>query len=163
MDVVLMGRYGHLGWIQMPGKADRQIASECLERVNMLNYSNRQIGNLSGGQQQRVFLARALAQESSIYLMDEPFAGVDAVTEKAIVSILRKMRDEGKTLIVVHHDLASAREYFDHLLLLNMRKVAFGPVSEVYSHKSLQKTYGGRLAVLSEMASKVANSPEVES
>ena len=163
MDVVLMGRYGHLGWIQMPGKADRQIASECLERVNMLNYSNRQIGNLSGGQQQRVFLARALAQESSIYLMDEPFAGVDAVTEKAIVSILRKMRDEGKTLIVVHHDLASAREYFDHLLLLNMRKVAFGPVREVYSHKLLQKTYGGRLAVLSEMASKVANSPEVES
>ena len=122
----------------------------------MLPYADRPIGNLSGGQQQRVFLARALAQESAVYLMDEPFAGVDAVTEKAIVSILQGMKDEGKTLVVVHHDLSSAREYFDQLLLLNMRKVAFGPVAEVYTHELLQKTYGGKLTVLSEMATETA-------
>ena len=128
----------------------------------MLPYADRQIGNLSGGQQQRVFLARALAQESSVYLMDEPFAGVDAVTEKTIVSIMRNMKKEGKTLLVVHHDLSSAKEYFDQLLLLNMRKVAFGPTSKVYTHELLQKTYGGRLAVLSEMATEMAKSPELE-
>ena len=162
MDVVLMGRYGHVGWFGRLGKKDHHKASECLEQVNMLPYADRQIGNLSGGQQQRVFLARALAQESAIYLMDEPFAGVDAVTEKTIVSILKKMQDEGRTLVVVHHDLSSAKEYFDHILLLNMRKVAFGPVSEIYTHALLQKTYGGRLAVLSEMATEAAKSPEIE-
>jgi manganese/zinc/iron transport system ATP- binding protein len=162
MDVVLMGRYGHLGWLSRVTKYDRQKASECLEQVNMLPYAGRQIGNLSGGQQQRVFLARALAQESSVYLMDEPFAGVDAVTEKTIVSIMQNMKKEGKTLLVVHHDLSSAKEYFDQLLLLNMRKVAFGPTSKVYTHELLQKTYGGRLAVLSEMATEMAKSPELE-
>lgn len=162
MDVVLMGRYGHLGWLSRVTKHDRQKASECLEQVNMLPYADRQIGNLSGGQQQRVFLARALAQESSVYLMDEPFAGVDAVTEKTIVSIMQNMKKEGKTLLVVHHDLSSAKEYFDQLLLLNMRKVAFGPTSKVYTHELLQKTYGGRLAVLSEMATEMAKSPELE-
>ena len=116
MDVVLMGRYAHLGWFKRIGKADRKVASECLEQVDMLPLAARQIGNLSGGQQQRVFLARALAQESLVYLMDEPFAGVDAVTEKAIVGILKGLQDRGKTLIVVHHDLSSAKEYFDHLL-----------------------------------------------
>tara|TARA_E500000178_G_C16989169_1_gene739922 strand:+ start:465 stop:1241 length:777 start_codon:yes stop_codon:yes gene_type:complete len=162
MDVVLMGRYGHVGWFSRIGKTDRKKACECLEQVNMLPYSDRQIGNLSGGQQQRVFLARALAQESAVYVMDEPFAGVDAATEKTIVSILQKMKDAGKTLIVVHHDLSSAKEYFDHLLLLNMRKVAYGPVSEIYTHKLLQKTYGGRLAVLSEIATAAAKAPEIE-
>ncbi len=162
MDVVLMGRYGHLGWFRRIRETDRAIASQCLEKVNMLPYADRQIGNLSGGQRQRVFLARALAQESSIYLMDEPFSGVDAVTEKAIVSILRQMQQAGKTLIVVHHDLSSARQYFDQLLLLNMRKVAFGPVEEVFKNDLLQKTYGGRLAVLTEMASEAAKAPELE-
>jgi manganese/zinc/iron transport system ATP- binding protein len=159
LDVVLMGRYGHLGWFGRIRKEDRTKANECLEQVNMLAYAGRPIGNLSGGQQQRVFLARALAQESAVYLMDEPFAGVDAVTEKTMISILQEMKNAGKTLMVVHHDLASAREYFDQLLLLNMRKVAYGPVQEVYTHELLQKTYGGKLAVLSEMATEVAKSP----
>ncbi len=159
LDVVLMGRYGHLGWFGRIRKEDRTKANECLEQVNMLAYADRPIGNLSGGQQQRVFLARALAQESAVYLMDEPFAGVDAVTEKTMISILQEMKNAGKTLMVVHHDLASAREYFDQLLLLNMRKVAYGPVPEVYTHELLQKTYGGKLAVLSEMAAEVAKSP----
>jgi len=159
LDVVLMGRYGHLGWFGRIRKEDRTKANECLEQVNMLAYADRPIGNLSGGQQQRVFLARALAQESAVYLMDEPFAGVDAVTEKTMISILQEMKNAGKTLMVVHHDLASAREYFDQLLLLNMRKVAYGPVPEVYTHELLQKTYGGKLAVLSEMAAEVAKCP----
>ncbi len=162
MDVVLMGRYGHLGWLGRLSKADRRMAHECLEKVDMLPYSNRQIGNLSGGQQQRVFLARALAQESSIYLMDEPFSGVDAVTEKAIVSILKSMQQDGKTLVIVHHDLATAKEYFDHLLLLNMRKIAYGPIQQVFTEELLQTTYGGRLTVFSEMASQAAKQPEIE-
>ena len=155
-DVVLMGRYGHHGWFGRIGKEDRKKASEALEQVNMLTYSERPICNLSGGQQQRVFLARALAQESEVYLMDEPFAGVDAVTEKAIISILQGMKKEGKTLVVVHHDLSSAKEYFDHLLLLNMRKIAYGPVSKVYTRELLQKTYGGKLTVLSDIATEAA-------
>lgn len=162
MDVVLMGRYAHLGWFKRIGKADRKVASECLEQVDMLPLAARQIGNLSGGQQQRVFLARALAQESLVYLMDEPFAGVDAVTEKAIVGILKGLQDRGKTLIVVHHDLSSAKEYFDHLLLLNMRKVAYGTVESVYTRELLQKTYGGRLTILSEMAFESAGIRAVE-
>jgi len=155
MDVVLMGCYGKLGLFKRPGKAERERARECLEKVHMLPLANRQIANLSGGQQQRVFLARALAQESDIYLMDEPFAGVDAATESAIVTLLREMRDAGKTVIVVHHDLSSARDYFDMLLLLNMRVVAFGPTREVFTNALLQKTYGGRLTVLTEVAESV--------
>ncbi|MDG1139281.1 MAG: ABC transporter ATP-binding protein [Opitutales bacterium] len=162
MDVVLMGRYGHLGWFGRISKADKKMAHECLEKVDMLSYANRQIGNLSGGQQQRVFLARALAQESSIYLMDEPFVGVDAVTEKTIVSILKSMQQSGKTLVIVHHDLATAKNYFDHLLLLNMRKIAYGPTPKVFTEELLQKTYGGRLTVFSEMASQAAKQPEIE-
>ena len=162
MDVVLMGRYGRLGWFGRISKDDRRMAHECLEKVDMLPYANRQIGNLSGGQQQRVFLARALAQESSIYLMDEPFAGVDAVSEKAIVSILKSMQQDGKTLVIVHHDLATAKEYFDHLLLLNMRKIAYGPIQKVFTQDLLQKTYGGRLTIFSEMASQAARQPEIE-
>ncbi|MEM7395261.1 MAG: metal ABC transporter ATP-binding protein [Verrucomicrobiota bacterium] len=160
MDVVLMGRYGHLGLIKRPGARDRKIASECLEKVNMLPYANRQIANLSGGQQQRVFLARALAQEGDIYLMDEPFVGVDASTESAIIELMRDLRNEGKTLLVVHHDLPTARRYFDSLLLLNLRLIAFGPTKEVFQAEHLQRAYGGRLTILSEVADYVGETQE---
>jgi manganese/zinc/iron transport system ATP- binding protein len=156
MDVVLMGRYGRLGLMRRPGKVDREIARECLDRVKLLPYANRQISNLSGGQQQRVFLARALAQQADLYFMDEPFVGVDAATETAIVSVLGELRDQGKTLLVVHHDLPTARSYFDSLLLLNMNVVAFGPTENVFTAENLQKTYGGRLTILSEVASTLA-------
>ncbi len=155
MDVVLMGRYGHLGLLRRPSKQDRDIARESLDKVKMLPYANRQISNLSGGQQQRVFLARALAQESDLYFMDEPFAGVDAATEAAIVELLHELKARGKTLMIVHHDLPTARSYFDMLLLLNMRVVAFGPTNEVFTHDLLQSTYGGRLTILSEVAEAV--------
>jgi len=151
-DVVLMGRYGRLRLGQRPGKADRQAASACLEQVGMLPYADRQIGNLSGGQRQRVFLARALAQESDLYLMDEPFAGVDAATEEAIMGILRELKARGKTILVVHHDLSTVREYYDRVILLNMRLVAAGPAGEVFTPELIQKTYGGRLTLLSEVA-----------
>ena len=155
MDVVLMGRYGKLGLIRRPSSTDRQVARECLDKVKMLPFANRQIANLSGGQQQRVFLARALAQESDLYFMDEPFAGVDAATESAIIDLLHELKDRGKTLMVVHHDLPTARNYFDMLLLLNMRVVAFGPTEEVFTYELLQQTYGGRLTILSEVADAV--------
>ncbi len=155
MDVVLMGRYGRLGLFKRPTATDRDKARECLDKVKMLPYANRQISNLSGGQQQRVFLARALAQESDLYFMDEPFAGVDAATESAIVALLHELKDRGKTLLVVHHDLPTARNYFDMLLLLNMRLVAFGPTEQVFNYETLQTTYGGRLTILSEVAEAV--------
>jgi manganese/zinc/iron transport system ATP- binding protein len=155
MDVVLMGRYGHLGLIRRPSVHDRELARECLDKVKMLPFANRQIANLSGGQQQRVFLARALAQESDLYFMDEPFAGVDAATESAIITLLHELKDKGKTLMVVHHDLPTARNYFDMLLLLNMRVVAFGPTEEVFTYELLQQTYGGRLTILAEVADAV--------
>ena len=155
MDVVLMGRYGHIGLIKRPRKEDREIARECLDKVKMLPFANRQISNLSGGQQQRVFLARALAQQSDLYFMDEPFAGVDAATESAIVALLQELKNKGKTLLVVHHDLPTAREYFDMLLLLNMRVVAFGATEQVFTAELLQKTYGGKLTILSEVAEQV--------
>lgn len=156
MDVVLMGRYGRLHAGQRPTKADRDVAAACLAQVGMLPYARRQIGNLSGGQQQRVFLARALAQESDLYLMDEPFAGVDAATEEAITGILRELKSRGKTILVVHHDLSTVREYFDRLILLNMRLVAAGPTNEVFKPELLQATYGGRLTILSEVAEALA-------
>jgi len=152
MDVVLMGRYGRLGLLRRPSKTDRELARSCLEKVHLLPYANRQIANLSGGQQQRVFLARALAQEADLYFMDEPFAGVDAATESAIITVLRELRDRGKTILVVHHDLPTARQYFDQLLLLNMNVIAFGKTEEVFTAELLQKTYGGRLTILSEVA-----------
>jgi manganese/zinc/iron transport system ATP- binding protein len=155
MDVVLMGRYGRLGLISRPGSRDREIARDCLDMVKMLPFANRQIANLSGGQQQRVFLARALAQESDLYFMDEPFAGVDAATESAIIALLHELKARGKTLMVVHHDLPTARNYFDMLLLLNMRVVAFGPTEQVFTYELLQQTYGGRLTILSEVAEAV--------
>jgi manganese/zinc/iron transport system ATP- binding protein len=157
MDVVLMGRYGRLGLCRRPRAADREIARACLEKVGMLPYADRQIANLSGGQQQRVFLARALAQESDLYLMDEPFAGVDATTEAAIVTLLQELKARGKTILVVHHDLTSARQYFDMMIFINMRLVAFGETAEVFTTDLLQKTYGGRLTILSEVAREVKN------
>ena len=155
MDVVLMGRYGKIGLFRRPSKEDRDIAREALDRVKMLPFANRQISNLSGGQQQRVFLARALAQESDLYFMDEPFSGVDAATESAIIELLHELKSRGKTLLVVHHDLPTARNYFDMLLLLNMRVVAFGPTEQVFTYDLLQSTYGGRLTILSEVADAV--------
>lgn len=153
-DVVLMGRYGRLGALRRPSKKDRIVASECLDRVNMMPFAKRQISNLSGGQQQRVFLARALAQESDLYFMDEPFAGVDAATEAAIIELLTELKNRGKTIFVVHHDLPTAQKYFDSLLLLNMRMMAYGPTKEVFTLDNLQKTYGGRLNILTEVAEK---------
>lgn len=155
-DVVLMGTYGRLGLLRRPGRTEQECCERCLEQVGMAQYANRQISNLSGGQRQRVFLARALAQQSRIYLLDEPFVGVDAATEGAIVELLRTMKREGRTVLVVHHDLQTAPEYFDSILMLNMRLVAFGPTKTVFTESLLQKTYGGRLTILSEAAEQVA-------
>jgi manganese/zinc/iron transport system ATP- binding protein len=157
MDVVLMGRYGAIPWYRRIGKRDRELAREALHKVGMLAYADRQISNLSGGQQQRVFLARALVQDSQIYLMDEPFAGVDAATEATIVRLLQDLRAAGKTVLLVHHDLQTAKAYFDMLILLNMRLVAFGPTEQVFTPELLQKTYGGRLTILSDVAEAVAH------
>jgi manganese/zinc/iron transport system ATP- binding protein len=156
LDVVTMGRYGKLGWFRPVTKAHKRAAMEALERVGMAELSHRQISQLSGGQQQRVFLARALAQDARLYLMDEPFSGVDAATEQAIIALLHDLRKAGRTVIVVHHHLQSVREYFDWVMLLNMRLVAFGPTSEVFTTENLHKTYGGRLTLLEEAASAVA-------
>jgi manganese/zinc/iron transport system ATP- binding protein len=151
LDVVTMGLYGRLGWLRRPGKHERQIALRCLEKVGMADFANRQISQLSGGQQQRVFLARALAQEAQIYFMDEPFVGVDATTERAIVTLLRELRDAGKTVVVVHHDLESAPDYFDWLALLNVRLIASGPFQSTFTPDHLQRTYGGRIALLDQL------------
>jgi len=156
MDVVLMGRYGQLGLFRRPRKADKDAAMECLEKVGMEVFARRQIAQLSGGQQQRVFLARALAQNADIYFMDEPFVGVDAATESAIIGLIRKMSEAGKTIIIVHHDLQSASQYFDWVILINMRLVASGPVSEVFTQELLQKTYGGKLNILSKVGDLLA-------
>lgn len=146
IDVVLMGLYPKLGLLGRVRSHHRQTAVECLRRVGMEDFATRQIGQLSGGQQQRVFLARALAQDADVYLLDEPFAGVDAATEKAIIAVLKGLRDEGKTVIAVHHDLSTVRDYFDHVFLINTRKVAEGPVDEAFTIDNLQAAYGGRLA-----------------
>lgn len=148
LDVVLMGRYGHIGWFKYPGATDHRIAMECLTKVGMADYADRQISQLSGGQQQRVFLARALAQDATVYFMDEPFAGVDAATEKAIITLLNDLKAQGKTVLVVHHDLQTVHEYFDWVLLLNLRKIAMGPTADIFTVDNLQKTYGGRLSFL---------------
>jgi manganese/zinc/iron transport system ATP- binding protein len=148
LDVVLMGRYGRLGWIRRPGRADRDAATAALEQVGMAHLASRQISQLSGGQQQRVFVARALVQDAEVYLMDEPFQGVDATTELAIVELLRTLRERGKTIVAVHHDLQTVAEYFDEVVLLNVRKIASGPVDETFTEENLRLTYGGRSAVL---------------
>ena len=146
LDVVTMGRYGKLGWLRRPGKSEHALALEALAQVGMDAYAHRQISQLSGGQQQRVFLARALVQDANVYFMDEPFQGVDAITERAIVDILKQLRKAGKTVAVVHHDLQTVPEYFDWVTLLNVRCVASGPVAEVFTDENLRTTYGGRVA-----------------
>ena len=151
-DVVMMGRYGHMGWLRRPQAKDRALVDAALARVGMTGFRRRQIGELSGGQRKRVFLARALAQEAQLYFMDEPFAGVDAATERAMVDVLRQLKQDGRTVICVHHDLQTVPEYFDELMLLNMRVVAAGPVAEVFTADNLRRTYGGRLALLDEAA-----------
>ncbi len=148
LDVVTMGRYGHLGWFKRPGKKDKQFALECLDKVGMLQYADRQISQLSGGQQQRVFLARALGQDANLYLMDEPFVGVDAATEKAIISLLMNLKKQGKTVLVVHHDLNTVKEYFDWIMLLNVKLIGIGPTEQLFTKEYLQNTYGGSLALL---------------
>ena len=146
IDVVLMGLYPQLGLLGRVRRAHRAKALDCLERVGMQEFATRQIGQLSGGQQQRVFLARALAQEAELYLLDEPFAGVDAATEKAIIAVLKSLRDAGKTVVAVHHDLSTVPEYFDNVFLINTRKVAEGSVANTFVTRHLQEAYGGRLA-----------------
>jgi manganese/zinc/iron transport system ATP- binding protein len=153
LEVVLMGSYGRLGLLRRPGRAERTEAMECLVQVGLAALADRQISELSGGQQQRVFLARALMQRAQLYLMDEPFAGVDAVTEGAIVQVLGALRQRGCTIVAVHHDLSTVRERFDQVLLLNKRVVAAGPVATAFTADALQRTYGGRLAMLPEAAS----------
>ncbi|MCE9525675.1 MAG: metal ABC transporter ATP-binding protein [Planctomycetales bacterium] len=148
LDVVLMGTYGKLGWFRRPGHVERDWARQCLNKVGLSQFERRQIGQLSGGQQQRVFLARALAQKAEIYFMDEPMAGVDAATERIIFELLRELRQQGKTIIAVHHDLRTVPQYFDWVALLNMRLVASGPVATTFTPENLRKTYGGRLAIL---------------
>ena len=133
----------------------REVARTCLDQVGMLAYAKRQIRQLSGGQQQRVFLARALAQHARLYFMDEPFSGVDAATETIIVDLLQELRDEGKTVFVVHHDIQTVRDYFDHVILLNMRLVASGSTDATFTNENLQKTYGGRLTILDEAAEAI--------
>ncbi|WP_299015745.1 metal ABC transporter ATP-binding protein [uncultured Polaribacter sp.] len=142
LDVVKMGTYGSLGWIKRPGKKEQKTALESLEKVGMLAFKDRQINQLSGGQQQRVFLARALAQDAAIYFMDEPFQGVDAITEITIINILKELRKAGKTVVVVHHDLQTVPEYFDWVTFLNVKKIATGPVKEIFNDDNLTKTYG---------------------
>lgn len=152
MDVVLMGRYTKLGLFKRPRKADRDVAHDCLKKVGLEALSNRQISQLSGGQQQRTFLARALAQQADIYFMDEPFAGVDAATEKAIINLLRDMVNANKTVIVVHHDLQSVVQYFDWVVLLNTRLVASGPTETTFTKENLNETYGGKLTLMDDVA-----------
>lgn len=154
LDVVMMGRYGNLGWIRRPGKAERELAMNALEKVGMQTYADRQISQLSGGQQQRVFLARALVQDATVYLMDEPFQGVDATTERAIVALLQELRANGKTVVVVHHDLQTVTDYFDWVLLLNIRRIASGPVEETFTPDNLRETYGGRVAFMHQTHSE---------
>jgi manganese/zinc/iron transport system ATP- binding protein len=157
LDVVTMGRYGSLGWLRRPGHREREAAQAALEQVGLAHLEHRQIGQLSGGQQQRVFLARALVQDAQVYLMDEPFQGVDATSERAIVTLLQQLRSDGRTVVAVHHDLQTVPEYFDAVTLLNVRRVASGPVDEVFTEENLRATYGGRDAVLGRNGSPLAD------
>jgi manganese/zinc/iron transport system ATP- binding protein len=148
LDLVLMGTYGRLGWFRRPHRAEKELAADALNRVGMGGFVGRQIGQLSGGQQQRSFLARALVQQADVYILDEPFQGVDAVTERAVVDILRGLRSQGKTVLVVHHDLHTVPEYFDQVTLLNVRVIASGPVGEVFTPANLKAAYGDRVVKL---------------
>lgn len=140
-DVVLMGRYGHVGWFKRPRHKDKEIVMQSLESLSISHLKDRQISELSGGQQQRVFLARALAQEAEVYFMDEPFQGVDVKTERAIVSLFKKLKKEGKTVVVVHHDLDTVETYFDYVVLLNRRIIAQGSVAQVFKQENIDRTY----------------------
>jgi manganese/zinc/iron transport system ATP- binding protein len=151
LDVVQMGLYGKLGWFRRPGRHEREIALDCLEKVDMADFAARQISQLSGGQQQRVFLARALAQDARLYLTDEPFAGVDYKTEQAIVALLRELRAAGRTVVVVHHDLGTVGDYFDRVVLLNKSLVAEGPVEEAFTPENVAAAYGGAVAYLGQI------------
>lgn len=148
LDIVTMGTYGQLGWFRRPGKEEHERALHALDQVGMADFAQRQISQLSGGQQQRVFLARALVQDAELYFMDEPFVGVDAATERAIITLLQDLRDRGKTVVAVHHDLESAPEYFDWLVLLNVRKIASGPFAETFTADNLARAYGGNTNLL---------------
>ncbi|MDV3166294.1 MAG: ABC transporter ATP-binding protein ['Waltheria sp.' little leaf phytoplasma] len=141
LDIVLMGRYGHLGWFKRPTEKDKNIAKQALKEVDMLSFQNRQISELSGGQQQRVFLARSLAQQGEIYLLDEPLQGIDIQTEKKIISILQKLKKEGKTIIAIHHDLTTVEQYFDHIILLNLYKIASGETIKCFTLDNINKTF----------------------
>lgn len=156
IDVVLMGSYGSLGWIRRPGKKEKVAAMAALEKVGMTDFAYRQISQLSGGQQQRVFLARALLENADIYMMDEPFQGVDATTERAIIALLQELRNAGKTVICVHHDLQTVPEYFDWVTLLNVRRIASGPVETTFTPENLKKAFGGRISFLKENVGGVA-------
>ena len=162
LEVVAMGRYGKIGWCKPVTRDHKQVALNCLEQVGMADYAHRQINQLSGGQQQRVFLARALAQEAQLYFMDEPFAGVDAATEKAIVDLLKNLKKNGCTVICVHHDLITVPEYFDYVLLVNTRIVAAGRTKEVFTEDNLKKTYGGKLTLLDEVSQAIAQQTQGE-
>ncbi len=151
LDVVVMGTYGKLGLFRRPGKKEVQVAQDALEQVGMTAFANRQISELSGGQQQRVFIARALAQQADLYLMDEPFAGVDMATETAIFQLLRDMARAGKTVLVVHHDIHSAMNFFEWVIMLNLHLVASGPKDQVMTEELLRKTYGGKLNLLTQV------------
>lgn len=157
LDLVAMGTYRKLGWFRRVGKEQLDRSREALQQVGIEHLAGRQISQLSGGQQQRAFLARALAQDARIYFMDEPFAAVDAATEEAIVKILQQLNDEGKTCLVIHHDLATVSRYFDWTVLLNMRVVAAGPTDEVFTRENLEQTYGGRLSILNDAAHALAD------
>ncbi len=146
LDVVMMGQYRQIGLFRLAGARHRRAAMDCLARVGMADFATRQIGELSGGQQQRVFLARALAQGADLHLLDEPFAGVDAATERAVVDVLKALKADGRTVVCVHHDLSTLAEYFDRVLLMNVRRVAEGPVATTLTPQNLQAAYGGRLA-----------------
>jgi manganese/zinc/iron transport system ATP- binding protein len=158
-DVVMMGRYSTLGLFKRPGLKDKEIVLQALEMVDLIPLKDRQISQLSGGQQQRVFIARSLAQQAEVYFLDEPFAGVDAATEKMLVDLLQKMAAEGKTILAVHHDLHSVSSYFDHAILINMRLVAEGPIPDVLSEQNLKETYGGKLTILSEITELIKSIP----
>ena len=144
-DIVLMGRYGHIGWFKRPGKIDKEIASAMIEKVGMSDFKSRQIRQLSGGQQQRVFLARALAQDAEIYILDEPLKGVDAKTEKILMELLRDLADSGKTVIAVHHDLSTVAKYFDEVALVNVRLIGHGPVTTTFTPENIKNTFGSVL------------------
>lgn len=144
-DVVMMGRYGHMGWLRRPAPRDRERVAEALERVGMAPFADRQIGELSGGQKKRVFLARALAQEGRVILLDEPFTGVDVTTEEAIVTLLRDLRDEGRVMLISTHNLGSVPDFCDRAVLVAGRVLAAGPTAQVFTQANLERTFGGKL------------------